>query len=69
MAPSQVADEEDGLQIWRIAANALNKQSRTADRGWPPVWGLGRELKTITLKNQVVMKYSVKPRSWTDSLA
>jgi hypothetical protein len=29
-----VADREDGLQIWRVAVNILNKQSRTADSGW-----------------------------------
>jgi hypothetical protein len=32
MARPQVADG-DGLQIWRVAANILNKQSRTADKG------------------------------------
>jgi hypothetical protein len=31
MARPQVADGGDGLQIWRGAANILNKQSRTAD--------------------------------------
>jgi hypothetical protein len=25
-----------GFQIWRVAANILNKQSRTATRGGPP---------------------------------
>jgi hypothetical protein len=30
----QVADGGDSLQIWRVAANILNKQSRTADKGW-----------------------------------
>jgi hypothetical protein len=33
MARPQVADGGDGLQIWRLAANILNKQSRTADSG------------------------------------
>jgi hypothetical protein len=36
-----VADGGEGLQIWRVAANILNKQSLTADKGCPPVWGLG----------------------------
>jgi hypothetical protein len=31
MAHPQVADGGDGLQIWKVAANILNKQSRTAD--------------------------------------
>jgi hypothetical protein len=30
MARPQVADRGDGLQIWRVVANALYKQSRTA---------------------------------------
>jgi hypothetical protein len=31
MARPQVADAGDGLQIWRVAANIQNKQSRTED--------------------------------------
>jgi hypothetical protein len=46
MARPQVADGGDGLQIWRVAANILNKQSRKADRGGPPSWGLGVEVTT-----------------------
>jgi hypothetical protein len=41
----QVADGVDGLQIWTVAANILNKQSRTADRGWPSSLGVGRGSK------------------------
>jgi hypothetical protein len=33
MAGPQVADGGDGHQTWRVAANILNKQSRTADKG------------------------------------
>jgi hypothetical protein len=33
MARPQVADGVDSLWIWRVAANILNKQSRTADKG------------------------------------
>jgi hypothetical protein len=33
MARLQVADGGDGLQLWRVAANILNKQSLTADKG------------------------------------
>jgi hypothetical protein len=32
---------EERPPIWRVAANILNKQSRTETRGGPPVWGLG----------------------------
>jgi hypothetical protein len=38
----QVAVGGDALQIWRVAANILNKQSRTADKGWPSSLGVGR---------------------------
>ena len=34
MASPQVSDERDGLQLQRAAAKVLNKQSRTADKGW-----------------------------------
>jgi hypothetical protein len=52
MERPQVADRGDGLQIWRVAANILNKQSRTAERGWP-AWGLGGGLATPTLKRYI----------------
>jgi hypothetical protein len=35
MSCPQVADGADGLQILRVAANILNKQSQRANRGWP----------------------------------
>jgi hypothetical protein len=41
-ARPQVADGGDGLQIWRVAANILNKQSRTADKGLSSSLGVGR---------------------------
>jgi hypothetical protein len=43
MAHAQVADVGDGVKIWRVAANILNKQSRTADKGWSSSLGVGRE--------------------------
>jgi len=36
----------EGLEIRRVAANILNKQSRTADKGGPPALGLGVGLTT-----------------------
>jgi hypothetical protein len=42
MARPQVADGGDALQLWREAANILNKQSRTADKGWSSSLGVGR---------------------------
>jgi hypothetical protein len=45
MAGPQVADGRDALQVWRVAANILNKQSRTADRGWSSSFGVARGAK------------------------
>jgi hypothetical protein len=42
MARPLVADGGDALQVWRVAANILNKQSRTADKGWSSTLGVGR---------------------------
>ena len=42
---------EERPPIWRVAANIMNKQSRTADKGWSSSLGVGRGEK------QNVMKY------------
>jgi hypothetical protein len=42
MARPQVANESDGLQIWRVVANILNKQPRVADEGFASVLGVER---------------------------
>jgi hypothetical protein len=47
MARPQVADGGDGLQVWRVAANILNKQSRKVEKGGPPAWGLGVGLANL----------------------
>jgi len=41
MAHPQVADGGDGLQMWRVAASIVNKQSQTADKGWSSSSGVG----------------------------
>jgi hypothetical protein len=47
----------NGLQIWRVAVNILNKQLQTADNWWSSAWGLGEALtppyhkKLIMLRN------------------
>jgi hypothetical protein len=50
MARPQVADG-DGLQIWRVAANILNKQSRTADKGSSSSFGVGRGANNSSASN------------------
>jgi hypothetical protein len=42
MARPQVADGADGLLIWRVAANILNKLSRAADKMWSSCLGVGQ---------------------------
>jgi hypothetical protein len=41
MAHPRVADGGDSLQIRMVAACVLNKQSRTADKGWSTSLGVG----------------------------
>jgi hypothetical protein len=38
----QVAGGGDTLQFWMVAANILNKQFGTADKGWSSSLGVGR---------------------------
>jgi len=45
MARPQIADGAEGLQIWWVPANILNKQSRKADKGWSSSLGVGRGAK------------------------
>jgi hypothetical protein len=54
MARSQVADGDD-LQIWRVAANILKKQSRTSDSGWfSRLWDCAWGKELLTVKNKLV---------------
>jgi hypothetical protein len=55
----------NGLQLWKVVLNTLNKHPRTADKSGPPVWVLGLGL---TLKNVIVTKHLTEPRTSTDSL-
>jgi hypothetical protein len=61
-------DGGDSLQIWRVAANTLNKQSRTADKGWPSSLGVGGESNNSPSK--ISFLQNVTNMSWTlmDSL-
>jgi hypothetical protein len=42
MANPLDADGGDGLQIWRVDADILNKLSRAADKEWSSQHGVGR---------------------------
>jgi len=41
MAMHILKDGVDSFQIQRVAANMLNKQSQTADRGWSSSFWVG----------------------------
>jgi hypothetical protein len=56
MARPRVADRGDGLQIWRVAANMLNKESRTADSGWSSSLGVGRGANNPPRKTQYLLE-------------
>jgi hypothetical protein len=58
MARPQVADGGEGLQIWRVAANILNKQSRQPTRDGPPAWGLSVGLTTPHRKKRACYENS-----------
>jgi hypothetical protein len=58
------------LRLRRLAANILNKQLWTADKGWPSSLEIGRGANNHpTVKISMVTKYFKAPRAWTDSLA
>jgi hypothetical protein len=56
MARPQVSDGGDGLQKWSVAANILNKQSRTAEEGGPPTRGLGVGLTIPHLRKIILIR-------------
>jgi hypothetical protein len=49
MERPQVDGGGDGLQMLRVAANILNTQSRTADKGWSPSLGAGSGANNASL--------------------
>jgi hypothetical protein len=48
----------NGCQLWKVAANTLNKQLWTTDKGCPPTLGWDMGLKPFTVKNKIVKKFS-----------
>jgi len=48
--------------ILREDENVLNKQSRTAGKGWLSGFGTGREAKNSIVKNQQVIESYTGPR-------
>jgi hypothetical protein len=64
MARPQVGDGGDGFQIWRVAANILNKQLRSADKRWSSRLRVVRGANNSSpYKNKLVTRIHKKP--WT----
>jgi hypothetical protein len=57
----RVADVMDGLQHWRLAANILNKQPHTNDKGWTSMG-----LTTPHCKKQICYEKSHKASDLDD---
>jgi len=53
---------EERPPIRRVGANVLNKQSRTADKGWSYSLGLGEVLTTPHYKKYPVTNHSQRPK-------
>jgi hypothetical protein len=68
MACPHAADGGDGIQIWRIAANILNKQSRTADKKWSSRLEVGLTTPHCKEKKNIITKCYSGPLTWTESL-
>ena len=56
IAHSQVADEEERSQIWRVTANIFNKQFRTADKKRSSNLGFGRGANNSSRENVISCK-------------
>jgi len=47
---------EEQRPIWRVAANILNKQSRTADKAWSTSLGFGCCANNASPKNRIMLR-------------
>jgi len=62
---------EERPPILRVAANILNKQSRTAGKGWSSSLGVESSANNSSLLKRILLRniHRQKPRTPTDSLA
>jgi len=57
MVRPRVADGGDVLQIWRVAANILNKQLRTGLRNWvDSCWRFWAQTNTVKKKPEALLE-------------
>jgi len=55
---------EERPPIRRVAANKLNKQSRTADEGWSSSWGVGRGANNLPVKHLCYETFTCGYMDW-----
>lgn len=60
MLHSHIVDGGEGFQMWRVAANVLNKLSWTANKWWSPSWGWA---VALCHQNKHLTKYDVAPQT------
>jgi hypothetical protein len=60
MAHSGGEDGGDGLQIWKVAANILSKQSRTTDKVWSSSLGVRREADNSSPQKISLLLYATQ---------
>jgi len=49
---------EEWPPIWRVAANMLNKQSQTADKGWSSSLGVWQGANNSSTQKRIVLQSS-----------
>jgi hypothetical protein len=59
----RVADGRDGLRRWRLAANILNKQPRTDDKGLSSSLGVGSGTITPEINKPSFTESHKEPRT------
>jgi hypothetical protein len=52
--------DREGLQIWRVVANVLNKQLRRVEKGWSSSFGLGVKLINHSHKNACLLRNAIE---------
>jgi hypothetical protein len=59
----------DGLQLWKVSVDTLNKQPWTDDKGWSFGLCVGCGANNFSpQKNKIVTKILKEPQTWMDSL-
>jgi hypothetical protein len=69
MAHPWVVDGGDGFQMWRVAADVLNRQLWPADKGYSSSLGVGRgAINFSTIKSHLITKCYTGLQIWADCL-